>query len=158
MRHPTFDFQNGLTLSTLQNQLAGYADAARQIYALFAAVDFVFPLVSALFYCLMIALFLRLNPTRLAQRLLVVGLPLLPLVVTAADWLENIAFLIVVNSTGDASSAAGLGLLFKQLKLITLTVFSSIVALTGLWLGATWLVGLHKSSPWTHIPRSSSSA
>jgi hypothetical protein len=136
--YPTFDFQNDLTRAAIDAQLSLYTDAARSIYALFAAVDFVFPLVGSLFYCVLYALFLRLNPTPLAQRLLRSPLPMLPLLVTLADWLENVGFVTLIN--GGQAWGADMGLLFKQFKLSGLTTFSLGVAVLGLWLGAAALL------------------
>jgi hypothetical protein len=134
----TFDFQNGLTLTQLREQLATYSDTERQLYAIFTAVDFAFPLLSALFYAVIYALLLRLNRAKLAQTFLAAGAPMLPLLITAADWLENIAFAsIVIFGVSAESWVAEAGLIFKQLKLISITLGSTGIALLGIWLALT---------------------
>ncbi|MDX2139408.1 MAG: hypothetical protein SF123_15095 [Chloroflexota bacterium] len=134
----TFDFQNGLTLAQLEEQLTTYGKTERQLYAAFTAVDFIFPLLSGLFYSVIYALFLRLNHTKLAQMLLARGACLLPLLITTADWLENFAFANIVMF-GDSAGVwlADAGLIFKQLKLLGITLGSAGMALLGVWLALT---------------------
>jgi hypothetical protein len=120
---PTFDTQNDLTSARLLQQLPLYQGEARDAYYRFVAFDFVFPLVAALFLTVWWIVFLQLNTFPLAARLLRWGLPFLPLLTTLWDYLENVCFLLILNSGSTVSTAViEAALLFKQLKLAFLSV------------------------------------
>lgn len=142
---PVLDTQNGLTVATLLEQLPLYRGAAYGAYLRFAAFDFVFPLVGALFLAVLWALLLRWNRGRIAQRLLGWNLPLLPFLATLFDWLENVSVLLVIS----AASPPGQLLLnsvivFKRLKLTSLTVIMAITILLHVLLIAHKLAELRR--------------
>ncbi|MBC8099534.1 MAG: hypothetical protein H7Y11_08825 [Armatimonadetes bacterium] len=120
---PVYDTQNDLTAEALLTQLPLYQGEARSAYLRFAAFDFVFPLVAGLFVAVLWALFLRLNTWRIPQRLLALGLPLFPLIVTVWDWLENVSLLVVLSAGASPDPAfINAVLLFKRLKLAGLAL------------------------------------
>lgn len=133
---PVFDTQNGLTAETLLEQLPLYTGAAAGAYRWFAIVDIVFPLVSAVFLSVVWALQLRLNRSPLAARLLQRHLPLLPLVVTLADWAENLALIGVIWLVPASEPLAMAAVVAKRLKLATLAA-----TMLGTWLLLLLLLG-----------------
>jgi hypothetical protein len=127
-----FDTQNDLTAQRLLEQLPAYVGETRRAYTAFAAFDYVFPIVAALFLVMVWTLLLRVNTTRLAKRLLNCNVSLLPLVVTLFDWLENISIAGVLATTASPNSIfVNAVILFKRLKLAGLftTGFLSVVLL-----------------------------
>lgn len=113
-----FDLQNNLTAAEVYPQLAGYTDRARELYGLFAAIDFVFPLAAGLFIVATTAFALRHSfPAwyeALARRRL---LPLF-MVGSAFDWLENVAILTAMGlMPAEVQGLAGLLVLAKRCKL-----------------------------------------
>lgn len=124
-----FDFQNDLTVSQLRGQLEAVTAESRQLYALFAAVDFVFPAVGALFFVTLSVKLLQVINSRWADAVLQRRLWLLLAFTAVWDWLENIAFLVLIFGTGRSVPAwAAWAIRFKQLKL-------------GFLSGAQWLLG-----------------
>jgi len=143
--HEPFDLQNGLTRADIAAQLADYTPASRQAYALFAAVDFAFPLLGSLFLGGLIAFLLRnalpsVYAWVTARRLLA-----LALVPALFDWAENVAALLLINLAPGSDALATALLIFKQLKLISLAATQVVVGL----LLVAWLIrlaqrGLHQ--------------
>ena len=125
---PVFDTQNGLTPELLVQQLPRYQGEALEAYLTFAAFDFVFPLVAALFLAVTWALLLRLTPWRLTQRLLAWGLPLYAFLVTGFDYLENVSLLSVILLDAPSALLVDAAILCKRLKLAALGLIN---ALTG---------------------------
>lgn len=123
---PTFDTQNDLTQALIVEQLPRYQGDALAAYLRFAAFDFVFPLVGGIFIAVIVALLLRLNTRPYAQRLLGWGLPLLPLLTTGWDYLENVSLLAILTG-GAAPTLMSAALLFKQLKLAFLSASGPLV-------------------------------
>jgi hypothetical protein len=120
---PVFDTQNSLTSEALVQQLPLYTGAAYVAYLRFAAFDFVFPLIAALFLAVVWAVLLRLQSGRVAQRLLGSNLPLLPFCATIFDWLENISLLAVTGATSPPGYLLlSSVILFKRLKLASLAL------------------------------------
>lgn len=120
---PVFDTQNDLTPSSLLQQLPRYQGAALEAYLRFAAFDFVFPFVAALFVAVTWALLLRINPSQFVQRL-AWKLPVYAFLGTGFDYLENISLLSVIflpveTPLGFVVNAA---VFFKRLKLATLVL------------------------------------
>lgn len=138
---PTFDTQNELSAEQLLEQLPLYEGEALAAYYRFAAFDFVFPLVSAIFLVVLWMLFLRFNDWDFAQKLLDNGFPLLPLLVTAFDYGENLFLLLVLNGKPEMAAAA---IFFKQLKLMGLAATGLISALLLLMLIANRLYRLYR--------------
>ncbi len=135
-----FDFQNGLTVEAIRDQLPAYTEASRRLYAYFAAVDFLFPAVASLFLALLTAWSLRSLTTPWADTLLRWNAPAWLVLVALWDWLENIFLLIVIYAyPQELMWAASAALLFKRLKLISLVasaVFVNAVSLTAIFV---WL-------------------
>lgn len=133
---PVFDTQNGLTTDILLDQLPLYTGAAAGAYGWFAIVDVVFPLVAAVFLSVVWALQLRLNHSPLAAWLLQRHLPVFPLVVTLADWAENLALIGVIWLVPASEPLAMAAIVAKRLKLATLTA-----TMLGTWLLLLLLLG-----------------
>lgn len=113
------DLQDGLDAEDALAQVARYSSASRRLYALFAALDVVFPLVGGLATASAAAFLARRAWPSAAAWLTARGGFLLLLAPTLFDWLENAAALILVF--GAARSAPALALVaFKQGKLATL--------------------------------------
>jgi len=126
---PTFDTQNDLTAELVLQQLPLYTGEARDAYLRFATFDFVFPLVAGIFVTVLWTLLMRLNTWRLPQQLLLWNVPLLVLLITLWDWLENVSFLMIL-STGATPSPAliNAALFFKRLKLTWLSLNGAVIS------------------------------
>jgi hypothetical protein len=135
---PTFDTQNDLTAETLRAQLPLYTGAAREAYYAFAAFDFVFPFIAALFLAVLFTALLRANRSPVAGRLLASGAALLPFLGTLFDYGENVGFLSIL-AVGADSTWVSVALLFKQLKLLMLQLNGPILLMLVLWLLIGWL-------------------
>ncbi len=120
---PVFDTQNGLTPELLVQQLPRYQGEALAAYLYFAALDFVFPFVAALFLAVTWALLLRVTPWLLAW-----GLPLYALLGAGFDYLENVGLLSVIFLDAPSTLLVDTVILFKRLKLTALALSG---ALTG---------------------------
>lgn len=127
---PTFDTQNDLTADLLREQLPLYVGEARAAYERFAAFDFVFPLVAGVFIAVILTLLLRINPLPIAARLLAWNLPLVPLIGTLWDYLENVSLLTILNAGANLTpTMIDAALLFKRLKLIWLFANGPLIVL-----------------------------
>lgn len=127
---PVYDTQNALTTTQIREQLPLYQGEALNAYLRFAAFDFVFPLVSAVFIAVVCTLLLRLNRLKIAQTLLRWRLPLVVLLITLFDYLENV-FLLAVLAAAPAPDTAlmNIALVFKQLKLAGLALTGPLVGI-----------------------------
>lgn len=131
---PVYDTQNALTTTQILEQLPLYQGEALNAYLRFAAFDFVFPLVSAVFIAVVCTLLLRLNRLKIAQTLLRWRLPLVVLLITLFDYLENVGLLAVLAAAPSPDAAVmNFALVFKQLKLAGL-------ALTGPFIGIPFIL------------------
>ncbi len=140
---PVFDTQNDLTPAGLLQQLPLYQGEALEAHFYFAAFDFVFPFVAALFLTVTWALLLRVTRWRLTQRLLAWGLPLCAFLGTGFDYLENLSLLSILALDAPSGFAVDAAILFKRLKLAALalsgaltwvlTVFALIALLQRVW-------------------------
>lgn len=120
---PVYDTQNNLDQAMLLEQLPLYNGQAREAYYLFAAYDFIFPLVAAFFVAVVLTWLLQHNPTRLVKRLQDWKLPLLAFVGAAFDWLENISLITVIQYGASVpESWLNAAILFKRLKLAALSL------------------------------------
>lgn len=128
---PVFDTQNDLTPAALVQQLPLYQGEALEAYLTFAAFDFVFPFVAALFLAVTWALLLRVTPWQLAQRLLAWGLPLYAFLGTGFDYLENLGLLSVLVMDAPSAFAVDAAVLFKRLKLAALALSSALTGVLG---------------------------
>nr|ASV47055.1 hypothetical protein [uncultured bacterium] len=118
---PVLDTQNDLTAASAAEQIARYDDAARGAYALFAAIDYVFPAVASLLLAVIAHRLIAVGPRRAS------GAPLVPpaaallgLVPAVADYAENVALTGAVL-TGGAPGWIAAGLAAKAAKLASLT-------------------------------------
>lgn len=150
---PVLDTQNGLTIVTLLEQLPLYRGAAYAAYLRFAAFDFVFPFVSALFLAVLWALLLRWNGGRIAQRLLSWNLPLLPFLATLFDWLENVSVLLVLGAASPSGQLLHAVIVCKRLKLTSLTVIMAITILLHVLLLGYKLAELRRKAARPTAPR-----
>lgn len=150
---PVLDTQNGLTIVTLLEQLPLYRGAAYGAYLRFAAFDFVFPFVSALFLAVLWALLLRWNGGRIAQRLLSWNLPLLPFLATLFDWLENVSVLLVLGTASPPGQLLHAVIVCKRLKLTSLTVIMAITILLHVLLLGYKLAELRRKAARPTAPR-----
>jgi hypothetical protein len=124
-----FDTQNDLTVSRIIEQLPLYQGDARAAYYAFATFDFLFPLIAGIFLALIWTLLLRWNHHPGAHRLLSAGFPLLILLTTVWDWLENLSLLAIVALPASPPPAAmHAAILFKQLKLTWLFLSGPVTA------------------------------
>jgi hypothetical protein len=147
---PVYDTQNNLTTREIVEQLPLYVGAAREAYLRFAAFDFVFPLVSALFLAVVWALCLRSLTWPVGERLLRWNVPTLVLLTTLFDWLENVSILVVLNA-GAPDAAMEAVIVFKGLKLTMISVSGAVtMALVGLAVAnavARWWAGQRRVLP-----------
>lgn len=149
---PVYDTQNDLTPDRLLQQLPLYTGEARSAYLRFAAFDFIFPLVAAVFIAVLWALLLRLNRWRITQQLLLWNLPLVALLVTLWDWLENVSLLMILNTgTTSGQTLVDAALLFKRLKLLFLMLNGTLtgVLVVLLVLQVTYRIVRHAVTPTT---------
>ncbi|MBW4436519.1 MAG: hypothetical protein KME04_05260 [Pleurocapsa minor GSE-CHR-MK-17-07R] len=127
---PVYDTQNALTTAQILEQLPLYQGEALNAYLRFAAFDFVFPLVSAIFIAVICTLLLRLNRLKIAQTLLRWRLPLVVLLITLFDYLENVGLLTVLAAAPAPDAAVmNFALVFKQLKLAGLALTGPLVGI-----------------------------
>lgn len=145
--HEPFDMQNTLTAPAIEAQLSAYTSASFSTYWKFTAVDFIFPFAGGLFTASILAFAIRsLFPTLYAT---LTSKNLLPLFMlpTLFDWLENISVISVLlrypQNTPALTSAI---LLFKSLKLTTLTLSQVAVSLLLLGVGIQWLIKLFRKN------------
>jgi hypothetical protein len=143
---PVFDTQNGLTSETLAQQLPLYTGEAHTAYMRFAAFDFVFPFVSALFLAVVWTLLLRVNSGSIARHLLAWNLPLLPFCATIFDWLENIGLLIVTSTASQPGQLLlNSVIVCKRLKLTSLALIGTITVLLIVLLAGQIVIGYRRS-------------
>jgi len=135
---PTFDTQNDLTVATLLAQLPRYQGAAQAAYGWFAAFDWIFPFISALFLAVLWAWLLRTNPLSFAQRRLRWNMPVWVFAVTLFDWLENSSLVAIVYGGVRSARVMEAALVWKQLKLAGLTASAAITVLLVALAGAGW--------------------
>lgn len=139
---PVYDTQNDLTRDQIIAQRPLYEGEMLDVYWVFAAFDFVFPLVGGVFFTLLYAYFLRRVPWAWADGLWRGRFYLVALLVVVFDYLENVGFIATLLSGQPPSeSAMQMALAFKQLKLLSLTLTSPIaLALTAVFVAA-WVRG-----------------
>ena len=124
-----FDMQNDLTVEAIFEQLAGYTDAAFELYWAFTAIDYFFPAFAALFQASLTAALLRYALPGVWGTIESRKLILLMLVPAAFDWLENITLLITMLVWPEQSQFfATAAVVAKQAKLATLYVSQAVMA------------------------------
>jgi hypothetical protein len=125
-----FDLQNDLTVDAALAQLPRYTAESHRLYALFAAVDFVFPLVASLASAATAAFLLRHGLPSVYARLEARRGLLVLLLPTLFDWLENVAALAFIYLGGTPSPPlATLLVVFKRLKLGSLNLLWALLML-----------------------------
>lgn len=149
--HPTFDFQNRLTVQDMRAQLPAYGAASRRHYRRFFVADLIFPLSASLTIAALQRALLRgaarAGGRPLAHRRLAWNVPLLALAPTLFDWGENVCFLMVVHRWPRfAPEVARRGVIFKRLKLASLRLLSMSTALLALNWGAARLVAASRGT------------
>ena len=133
-----FDMQNNLTVEQIFTQLESYTDRAFDLYAIFQAVDYVFPVVAGLVLATVCAFGLRNTSTGLYAIADKRNLFLLILIPAVFDWSENLNLLCVIIAWPEQIElAARMAVLSKQGKLASMNIG---FAITGLLL-ITGLIG-----------------
>lgn len=134
---PVLDTQNDLTAPSAAAQIATYDEAARRAYALFAVIDYVFPLAAAVLLAVVAHRLIAVGPRRASGAPLVPpAVALLALLPALADYVENVALTGAVV-TGGAPGWIAAGLAAKAAKLTSLTGTGVLVgALAALALAA----------------------
>ncbi|MEC9375285.1 MAG: hypothetical protein VYA80_02810 [Pseudomonadota bacterium] len=139
---PPFDMQNSLTSSEIYIQLASYTPDAFNLYYLFQAVDYFFPLFAGLMLAIAGTFGLRHAWPNMYQKILERKLLWLFLIPTIFDWLENITLLrVVVAWPEQANLAANLAIFAKNGKLFSMNV---VFATVGLLLLTSAIIGIGK--------------
>lgn len=140
---PVFDTQNDLTGGRIIAELPLYTGPAGEAYFRFAAFDFVFPFVAALFLAVLWTFFLRTMTWQVGRGLLAWHFPLAAFIVTAADYLENFSVLLLLGGVSTpASGGIQAILLFKQLKLTLLSLSGAITAILCAIAALNWIARL----------------
>lgn len=135
-----FDLQNELTAAQVLGQLPGYTDEARRQYALFTAIDYVFPLTMGLFLAGIATFCLRhAFPRAYGQATQRQLLPLL-LLASLFDWCENIAAITAITAWPDTTPAMATAVVVaKKLKLTFVFATQGLVLLLALAAAVAWL-------------------
>lgn len=138
---PVLDTQNDLTVTTLMQQLPLYEGEALSAYLRFALFDFVFPFVAALFLSVVWVTLLRLTPDNAIRwRLLRWKLPLAPFFASLFDCLENMSLVTIIIGEGTLHWVAYASIVFKRLKLGSLTAIAVMSVLLVMILIGSWIV------------------
>ena len=129
--YPPFDFQSTLTVADMEQQLAHYTPAARQLYYGMSAIDFAFPPLGGLFWALLIGAGLRLGWPDFWQRPNNKSWLLLPFVGALCDWSENLGLLVTISNYPPFERGfASFAVLAKQGKNLTISLtFTIAIAL-----------------------------
>ena len=147
---PPFDLQNRLTVEQVYAQLPTYTDSARQLYYLFAVIDFAFPLFASLFLAGIAAFSLRYLWPRGYDWVTARKLWVLLLLPAFFDWAENIFALTIISAHGHELRGAAMMMIYSKLGKLSLTLVAQVLAwsllvlASGKWL---WLRrSLHKNN------------
>jgi hypothetical protein len=136
-----FDMQNSLKPDEIFTQLAGYTDEAFDLYMLFQAVDFFFPLFAGLMLATVCTFALRNVSDKFYALAAAKNLFVLLLIPTLFDWLENINLLWAVLAWPEQiNAAANLAVMAKLGKLSTMGVSflltgGLLITAAVMWLG-----------------------
>jgi hypothetical protein len=135
-----FDLQNGLTPVDVYTQLASYTPQAVQLYWLFNAIDYVFPLFAGLFVVATTAFALRYARPAWYARLVSGRWLLWLLLASAFDWAENLTAIVTITWYPDEVAALPVLLVtFKQAKLAGIAFSNGVMGLALLLAAATWV-------------------
>jgi hypothetical protein len=136
---PMFDFQNGLTVAQVFEQLPGYDERAIALYHAFLFVDFYFPFFAGLVMASAGAFAWRHLAPRVYEALDSRSLFVIFLVPTLFDWGENLFAIAVVGAWPERLGwAATLLVLCKKGKLATVMAFQAVVLISLLAAAAKW--------------------
>ena len=135
-----FDLQNQLRVEQIFTQLAGYTEEAFQLYYVFTAIDYFFPLFAGLFLGATAAFLLRHSLPRWYAIAEEKNLFVLFLLATLFDWLENITLLsVMAGYPNELSSIATLAVAAKMGKLAFVFLFQGLVLLLLVFSAGKWL-------------------
>ena len=135
-----FDLQNQLTVEQIFTQLAAYTEEAFQLYYVFAAIDFFFPLFAGLFLGATVAFLLRHALPRWYAIAEQKNLFVLFLLATLFDWLENITLLsVMAGYPNELSTIATLAVAAKIGKLAFVFLFQGLSLLLLIFCAGQWL-------------------
>lgn len=135
-----FDMQNELKPAQIFAQLDGYTEQAFELYAIFQAIDYVFPVVAGLFLAAVCAFALRHASPALYQTAADKNLFLLLLVPTAFDFMENFSLLRVMTAWPEpAQLAANMAVFAKFGKLNSMNIAFVLTGTLLLWAATAWL-------------------
>ncbi len=135
-----FDLQNQLTVEQIFTQLAAYTEEAFQLYYVFTAIDFFFPLFAGLFLGATVAFLLRHSLPRWYAIAEQKNLFVLFLLATLFDWLENITLLsVMAGYPNELSTIATLAVAAKMGKLAFVFLFQGLALLLLIFCAGQWL-------------------
>lgn len=135
-----FDLQNQLTVEQIFAQLAAYTEEAFQLYHVFTAIDFFFPLFAGLFLGATVAFLLRHSVPRWYSIAEEKNLFVLFLLATLFDWLENISLLgVLAGYPNELSTIATLAVAAKMGKLGFVFLFQGLSLLLLIFCAGQWL-------------------
>jgi len=136
-----FDFQNGLTVAEIFEQLPRYDEQSIALYKAFLFIDFYFPFFAGLVMAAAGAFAWRHLAPDLYVTIEARGLFALFLVPTLFDWGENMMAIVVVGAYPDELTwAATLLVLCKLGKLTTMMLLQAIVGLSLVAAAVKWVV------------------
>lgn len=134
------DLQNELAPEQVFTQIAGYSAQARELYYLFTAIDYVFPLAAGLFLGAAGAFALRHGLPQIYGFMVEHRLLPLFLLASAFDWCENIAAISAILVYPDTPGLlATLLVAAKRAKVFSIMVTQPLVALLLLIAAARWI-------------------
>jgi hypothetical protein len=142
-----FDMQNSLKPEQIFTQLEGYTERAFDLYMIFQATDYFFPLFAGLLLATICAFSLRHLSPRFYATATARNLFVLLLIPTAFDWLENINLLWAVTAWPEpAVMAANLAVAAKMGKLATMGIAFLITGVLLLGAAGNWVIQRVRSS------------
>jgi len=136
-----FDMQNTLKPDQIFTQLEGYTERAFDLYMVFQATDYFFPLFAGLLLATICAFCLRHWSADYYSIAVARNLFVLLLIPTVFDWLENINLLWAVLAWPEpAVMAANLAVAAKMGKLATMGVGFLVTGVLLLGAAGNWIV------------------
>ena len=124
---PPFDFQNGLSVAQIFEQLPRYDESAISLYYAFVFIDFFFPVFASLTLGAASAFSLRYVSTKWYEKIDELNLFAIYFIPAMFDWIENLSAIVVINAyPAELTLAAGLLVMAKKGKLATLVTLQII--------------------------------